>query len=353
MPLNEQEIRQVTDRHIDANLGLFGMVFPSDFAILNNKDTSAAISAILTAVSFPTLNIIYSAAASLQQVSRRNLKLLVRISEMEMRVKLEAYGEDGKQIVAEADEAEPVQVLGIDPFKSKAIRVVETEDGRFIQPAAEGNSLGFNPDLGKIAPTLAKAAAGAIPIPGAGAVIGGAGELIGAVGPKLGLNFDLFGEDKPKVRLPIVEMSTIASRQEFAWYLRALKADDIPPDQQEIFIPDGTHYGSAFLQVRRDVRMIKVRAVLAADWNKNAVNTIDEQVVEVPVFHPPLPKTPTLTRFTNPDVMPLLAPRGDVERFLGVKPNELDTLVKDGQLKAFGEGADNITRASLLKLLGE
>ncbi len=356
MGMTPQEARGLVDMYVDANLGVFGRVFPKDaFAILNNGDTvSSAVSALLTAVTFPTLNIVFSAAGKLRERSRKSLKDDIRLQEMEMRVEIAPLDKDGKLIVQGEDEVAPVRVLGIDPFKTKAIRVVETEDGKFITPSADGNKLQFEPDIANVASTLLKAAGGALPIPGAGAVAGGAAALLGAAGPKLGLSFDLFGgADKPKVRLPVVEKSTIASRTEFAWYMRSLDAKTVGEGQTEVLLADGTQFGSAFLQLRRDVAKLRVNMLLATDWKNSIPNLFEEESVTLQVFHPPVPKTPQLTDFSSTSDIRLMVPTREVQEFLGVDEEEVAAMITAGELVAFGKEQAAVTRSSLLKLIGE
>lgn len=345
---------EFVDLFVDANLGVFGKVFPqNDFALLNNNEkVSSAVSALLSAVTFPTLNIVFSAAGRLRERNRKNLKDDIRLDEMEMRVKIVPLGKDGQELVQGIDEVAPVRVLGIDPFKTKAIKVVETEDGSVVSPeAAGGNSL--VPELAGVASTLAKAAGGALGFPVAGEIVGNAASLLGSVGPKLGLDFGLGEDDKPKVRLPIVEKSTIASRTEFAWYLRSLAADNLRPEQNEVLLADGTHFGSAFLQLRRDVVTLRAEMELATDWRKAALpNLFEVQSIDIPVFHPPVPKTPALTNFTSVDSIRLMVPTKDVQDFLGITEQEVDSLIESNALRSFGQNRATVTRASLIELIG-
>ncbi|WP_282605668.1 hypothetical protein [Pelagibius sp. Alg239-R121] len=345
---------EFVDLFVDANLGVFGKVFPkNDFALLNNNDkVSSAVSALLSAVTFPTLNIVFSAAGRLRERNRKNLKDDIRLDEMEMRVRIVPLDENGEEIIQADDEVAPVRVLGIDPFKTKAVKVIESEDGSVISPEAAGGAA-FQPDLVGIASTLAKAAGGALGFPVAGEIVGGAASLLSSFGPKLGLDFGLSGEDEPKVRLPIVEKSTIASRTEFAWYLRSLAADNLRPEQNEVLLADGTHFGSAFLQLRRDVVTLRAEMELATDWRKAALpNLFQVEAIDIPVFHPPVPKTPALTNFTSVESIQLMVPTRDVQDFLGITAQEVETLIDNESLRAFGQNRATVTRASLVELIG-
>lgn len=346
---------EFVDLFVDANLGVFGKVFPqNDFALLNNNEkVSSAVSALLSAVTFPTLNIVFSAAGRLRERNRKNLKDDIRLDEMEMRVKIVPLDKDGQEIIQGVDEVAPVRVLGIDPFKTKAVKVVETEDGSVVSPEAAGGNSSLVPDLAGVASTLAKAAGGALGFPVAGEIVGGAASLLGSVGPKLGLDFGLSGDDEPKARLPIVEKSTIASRTEFAWYLRSLTADNLRPEQNEVLLADGTHFGSAFLQLRRDVVTLRAEMELATDWRKAALpNLFEVQSIDIPVFHPPVPKTPALTNFTSIDSIRLMVPTKDVQDFLGITEQEIESLIDSNALRSFGQNRSSVTRASLVELIG-
>ena len=161
---------------------------------------------------------------------------------------------------------------------------------------------------------------------------------------ELDLKFGIgFGDNAPKVRFPIIEKSTITGINSVSWYLRSINENKI----------DGTHFGSIFLQLRRDVKKLLVTSTLYSDWNKKDKfpNIIESFSTILDVFYPPVPSTPILTDFSSVEDIPLLIPRDDIRSFMQISNSELDQLISKKLLTAFGEGNKVITRKSLLDLL--
>ena len=176
--------KKMVDLFIDCNLGLFGLALPKDFITIgNNKDIATVVSAILSTVSFPSLNILYSAAGRFREKSETNLVADIRVTEMEIRIDITPLDENGNEIKSKKinldeqgketniKQSVPLKVLGINPFKTKAVKVIEKPgEKEIIVPVEDSNALTLKPDVNSIISTLLDVAGGIIGIPGVGTI---------------------------------------------------------------------------------------------------------------------------------------------------------------------------------------
>lgn len=313
MPAQPKKGWKKVDQYVDVNLGVFGLLQPKLFggAAIGDKAASA-ISLVLEHFSFPVLNVLFSASGRLREKDRNDLKVETRLDEMEVRIKVVPLKKDDGPI--DLDRSQPsnaLEVLGVFPFESE---VAEPEHPRF-----------------QVTPNVSSLLS-AIP---ADAVLGPLTGIISGLGLAVAPLF------RPKFR--ILEKAFVADINEFGWYRQS----------HEKVQQEGPHYGAAFLQVKREVRKLSVTASLATDWKGGDVdNQLDEITTVIEVKHPEPPKTPLLSDLRSPATIPLVVPREDVKKLLSVDDGELDELIKGGRLDAFGANKKQITKGSLLKLLG-
>ena len=305
------------DIYFDCNLGVFGLLRPERFAgVATGDKVTEAISAILKEVSFPSLNIVFSATGRLLERGKRAMKLGALLQEAELRVTVEPLDQNGNEVKFEAP-ARPLKILGLEPSETEALK--------------------FVPDIGAIPD---------IPSPLVG-VISGIESLLGFGSSLSKIASSFLGsgssDEPPQPSFVLLEAATIAKANEFAFYLRS-KADQLK---------DGTHFGVAFLQLSRKVTKLRVRATLATDWQGTRIkNQIEDFEVILDVNHPRIPQTPSITDFTATSSIPIVVPRDDVKTLLSIEDAELDELIKTKRLVSFGKESKHITKGSLINLLG-
>ncbi|MEE8587221.1 MAG: hypothetical protein V3T83_20470, partial [Acidobacteriota bacterium] len=141
----------------------------------------------------------------------------------------------------------------------------------------------------------------------------------------------------------------------FGWYKRS-KAEV----QQE-----GPHYGTAFLQVAREVNSKRVDTLeaeieLATDWKGGGVdNQFMKRTRKLKIHHPAVPATPIITGSKAAEDLTLTVPGDEVMTLLGLVDTEkLKDLIASGTLTSFnyqnGLEADKVrvTKGSLIDALG-
>ena len=302
--------REKVDLFVDANLGGFGLLLVKQFGSVNIDDAFAdAIKQVLGKFSFPVLNIVSSASGKLVKKDKNDLKVESWLEEMETRVTLKAFGSDGTQLQGQpGDVSKPLEVLGLLPSETKSSEPEE-------------------PPI-QMAPNVS----------GILSAVGGGGPIRGVISA-LGLTLAPLFKPKPK----ILQKTFRASASEFGWYLRS---DD--QAQQE-----GVHYTAAVLQVSRDVDKLEVVVEQISDWKKGGVDNQKIPLTKtLKMSHPRVPTTPQLSDLSSPATIPIVVPREDVRKLLAITDEELEALISDGPLVAFGAGKKRITKGSLVSLLG-
>ncbi|MEM7482361.1 MAG: hypothetical protein AAF481_14385 [Acidobacteriota bacterium] len=290
---------QRVDVFVTANLGIFGFVQPNGFsgAALGDK-TTEALSAVLKNFSFPSLNLAFAASARLRPRSSTSMVTGTKLQEMELRVILEALEQtDGP---APPDGEPLIKILGLEPSETLA-RVIEERPEDGFRPSS--TSLGYS---------------------------------------SKGRSYNLSYTYVPRRRTIQLEKATLAAPDEFGWYLRSSGAEQ----------KEGLHYGTAFLQLSRKVKRLRVKVGLASDWTNGVPNQIEDFTIDLGVHHPPIPKTPQLTDVTDMRSLPIVIPRDDIKTLLAITDEELSRLISNKDLRAFGSEGKLITKGSLSRLLG-
>ena len=294
------------DLFLDVNLGVFGQVIPQKTfeGAAMEGEAKKAISIILKEFSFPVLNVIYSASGRLFVKDQYHLKVGTRLEELEVRVKIEADPAD-------------VLLLGIHPMDITVSK--PDEPSVQVQPKFPELLTGLTTLIPAIAPF--------------------AGLLSG-----LGLIFGPLIRPKFHILDKTLLSKSDQSPAEFGWYHKAHKEI-----QQE-----GPHLGMAFLGVRKNIASLRVTATLLTDWEEGKVENQETLFDDtLAIVHPEAPKTPDLYDLTDVTQLPVTLSRDVVEKLLGVTATELDDLIKDGRVVAFGSGdKQRITKGSIISALG-
>ncbi len=314
-----------------SNLGVFGLLLPpnSFTGVSLGESVSDAISIILKHFSFTSLNIMAGVAGRLVGTQASGYAVKQKLKEVEIRTIIKAFK---KPKVGPRSPLDPKDgaftILGLNP--SKTLTEEET-----LAPSAITYS--GNPSLDLSALLKALFAIGAVTQDERSLL----SSISAALGGSLGLSFG--SEDTPKVRHRIARKAWIASPSEFAWYYHSVN------DHKA----EGLLNGTAFLQINKDVDELDVRTEIRADWGKNAdFENVFEETLRV--IHPPVPKTPILSDLTSSDRMPIVLPRHDVSKLLGISNEELQSLLDDPSekgLRAFGAKQKYVTKGSLARLL--
>lgn len=332
---NQTENEAIVDVYADFNLDTFGLLLPERFTGVATGHLTKGISKILEHFSFPSLNILFSASGRLVPIPnpRNQDYLREQIDELQNRVTLEAYDKDDNKL-----STDHVSILGLNPSELEV--VTKTREGRDTSNAFE-----YKLDISAILREIAKLEPETdenedFPI-GAIAMVASAA----AQGLKLA-----FGgkkkDDKPKKITQITQMASITGANSFSWYMHSFGE----------IKKDGLHYGTAFLQVSRKVSYLKVKAEVHVDWAyikgiSNVPSTTSNFEKKIPVYHTQPPKTAVTTDFTSANSIPIVIPRNDIKGLLNIDDQDLDLLIKDNKLMAFGKEQQHISKGSLIKLL--
>ncbi len=337
--MNDEIKNEFSSIYADSNLDAFGLLIPERFTGAATDKINQGIVKILEHFSFPSLNLVFSVAGKLAKHPKNPTKVLVLralLNNFENRVSIKPLDQDGRELSRKS-----LSILGLEPSATE-VRTETTE--------AQGHSSTsweYKPDISAIIDKIIEIEKDPaksherIPI----AAIG----MVASVAAK-GLQL-AFGSKKkqrrPKKTTEITQMASLESAHEFAWYLNSFG---------EVF-KDGIHHGSAFLQVSKDVKYIEVTATVKVGWKyQNKISTFPHETHEfkkrIPVYHTKPPKTALITDFTSPSSIPIVIPRKDVRKLLSIEDVELEALIKQGKLNAYGENKSVITKGSLIDLLG-
>ena len=183
------------DQFVDINLGVFGLIRPERFTgAAAGTQVTQAISEILSKLTFPSLNVLYSATAKLLILRDQKLKVGAKLEELELRVEIERVKVevDGEKKTVRNPGPELVKILGIEPSRTQALKIIP--------------DVGSVPDLSGLASALGSGLGLAFGSPELGAFLGELGSALAG----------LRSEDKPTPRFPIVEKAGIASHREFS-----------------------------------------------------------------------------------------------------------------------------------------
>ncbi|MEO1337293.1 MAG: hypothetical protein AAFV29_16745, partial [Myxococcota bacterium] len=313
------------------------LLLPERFTGISTTPVAAGVAKILEYFSFPSLNVVFSAAGRLVPVSDQDLLLKGLLDELETRLTLQPLDKDGKKMPLES-----LSILGLEPSATE-VRSEEEDGGGRTSMQFE-----YKPNISAIFDTIKQLSdpsdpPTSEPNPASAAAIAA---VASAAAQGLQLAFGGRKDSKVKTVRRITQMASLASHREFAWYMRSF--GDIKKD--------GVHFGTAFLQVSREVESIDVNIELKSDWAHvkkvaNFPNQIKKLTKRIPVHHAPAPKTPILTDFASTSSIPIVVPRADVQNLLQIEDDELQDLIDSGQLKAFGEKKKHITKGSLVSLL--
>ena len=298
--------RDRIDIFASANIDVFGTLLPSGFTgtSIGSGDIDA-ISEILSEYSFPSLNLVLSAASRLIKYGGV-MRLGALLNELELRVKISPIGANGDLIKHEQPDT-LVKILMIEPTGTQVQEIIEEGQGRTL----------FT---------------GPIHLPQAGPK----GKLVGG---KPSIRYEPFVN---KSKFVLLEKSSIAGPQECAWYLKSTGAKP----------KEGVHNSLAFLQVNREVKELDVELTLSTDWHSWVARQVEVFQFRLPVLHPKVPKTPNLIDFTDLNKVPTVIPRSDIKTLLRVTDTEFEELVNSGDLRSFGADKGYVSKGSLRKLLG-
>ena len=301
--------RSKVDLFLNAQHGGFGLLLAKQFGGVKIDDNFAkVVKAILGEFSFPVLNFTFSASGRLLREDANDLKVAAWLEELELRINLEPVDENGHPISVTNNSDPALEVIGLLPSETTG--------------AKEDPTVQISPNAVNILKALPKLA----PLPG---IVSGLGLTIAP----------LF---KPRPR--VLHKAFMAASHEFGWYRRASK--DVSQE--------GVHYTAAVLQVRRKVvAALKVLMNMESDWVGGGVDN-QHETFEIPLTlsHPKEPQTPKLALPRTGSELPIVLERAEVMDILGIDKEELDGLITNGRLIAFGKSNRHISKGSLCTLLG-
>ena len=301
--------RNKVDLFLNVQHGGFGLLLAKQFGgVKIDDDFAKVVATILGEFSFPVLNFTCSASGKLLRKDENDLKVDVRLEELELRIELEPIDEKGQSISVKNDSDSDLEVIGLLPS--------ETASGK------EYPTLQISPNVVNILKALPSLA------PLSGIVSG------------LGLTVAPLFKPRPSV----LHKAFMAASHEFGWYRRA--SEDVSQE--------GVHYTAAVLQVRRKVvDALKVSMSMSSDWVGGGVDNQYKDInPKIKLNHPTQPQTPKLALSRSCSELPMVLERADVMNILGVGKEELDNLITTDQLIAFGGSNQRISRGSLCTLLG-
>ncbi len=333
---NARDNKAIVDVYADFNLDTFGLLLPERFTGVASGNLTKGISKILEYFSFPSLNILFSASGQLTRINNKKNQdyLKEQIDELQNRISIEAYDKNDNML-----STDHVSILGLNPSETE-VTTATSEGG-----GSTTNAFQYKPNISAILKEIAALESDdednhAFPVAAVAMVASAAAQ---------GLQLAFGGKkknDKPKKTVQITQMASITGANSFSWYMHSL--DNVKKD--------GLHYGTAFLQVSRKVSYLKVKAQVHVDWVyidgiSNVPSTTSNFEKKIPVYHTDPPKTALTTDFTSADSIPIVIPRNDIKGLLNIEDQDLDNLIKDNKLLAFGKEQKHISKGSLIKLL--